>query len=139
MIDIENYVYTQVRGAVLDSYNNVDISSEYVENPAKFPHICLEMTDSAVSARYMTAQDREFATEQAFSVNIFTNTPTAKTDAKKLAEIVDGVMQGLGFRRTLYLRTPNVDRTIYRLTLRYTGIVSLGYDKAQGQYKISAR
>lgn len=139
MIDVENYVYTQVRNAVLAAFSNTDVSSEYTETPAAFPHVCLEMTDNTVISSFMTAEKREFATEQTFTANIFTNTATAKTDAKKLAEIVDRTMSGMGFRRSMYLRTPNIDRTIYRLTLRYTGIVSTAYDEAAGHYNITAR
>lgn len=139
MIDVENYVYTQVRNAILAAFPNTDVSSEYTENPAAFPHVCLEMTDSTVNAEYMTASNREFATDQTFTANIFSNTATAKTDAKKLAEIVDGVMSGIGFRRSMYLRTPNIDRTIYRLTLRFTGTVSIGYNEAPGHFNVTAR
>lgn len=138
MNDIENYVYTQVRNAVKAAFVNADVSSEYVENPAKFPHICVEMTDSTVIAQYLTAQNREFASSQTFTANIFTNTATAKSDAKAIAEVVDDVMKGLGFRRALYLRTPNIDRTIYRLTLRYEGIVSQAYDGQSKHFNITA-
>lgn len=136
--DIENYVYTQVRNAVLVAFSNADVSSEYVENPAKFPHICLEMTNSTNIAEFMTAQNREFATQQTYTANIYTNTPTAKSDAKAIAVVVDSVMQGLGFRRALYSRTPNIDRTIYRLTLRYEGIVSQAYDGQSKHFNITA-
>ena len=138
MIDIESYIYTQVRNAVLASFTNADVSSEYVENPAKFPHICLEMEDDSVMAEYLTAQNREFASLQTFTANIYTNTPTAKSDAKAIAQVVDNAMQGLGFRRALYMRTPNIDRTIYRLTLRYEGIVSQAYDGQAGHFNITA-
>jgi hypothetical protein len=87
----------------------------------------------------MTAQTREFAANQTFTANVYTNTQTAKTDAKALADIVDRVMQNPGFRRSQMLNTPNIDRTIYRLTLRFVGIVSLGYDGEESHYKITAR
>ena len=138
MNDIESYVYTQVRNAVIASFLNADVSSEYVENPAKFPHICLEMTSSTNIAEFMTAEKREFATSQTYTANIFTNTSTAKSDAKAIAQVVDNAMQGLGFRRALYMRTPNIDRTIYRLTLRYEGIVSQAYDGQAGHFNITA-
>ena len=139
MIDIENYVYTQVRNAVITAFDNANCSSEYVDTPAAFPHVCIEMTENITHSPSMTAECREFASEQTFTVNIFTNTQTAKSDAKKIADTVDEVLSGLGFRRSQYLNTPNIERTIYRLTMRYTGLVSLAYDKAQGHFKITAR
>lgn len=139
MIDVENYVYTQVRNAIKAEYPSASVSGEYIENPARFPHVSLEMTDSSTDAASMTAQTREFAANQTFTANVYTNTQTAKTDAKALADIVDRVMQNLGFRRSQMLNTPNIDRTIYRLTLRFVGIVSLGYDGEESHYKITAR
>lgn len=139
MIDIENYVYTEVRNAVLAAFPATDVSSEYVENPAAFPHVCLEMTENSVDSRSMTAQKREFAASQIFTANVYANSSTAKTDAKILADIVDETMQRLGFRRSMYFRTPNEDRTIYRLTMRFNGLVSSGYDGAEGHYKVTAR
>lgn len=139
MIDIENYVYTQVRAALKEAFATIDTSAEYEETPAAFPHVCAEMTDNTNSVSYMTASKRENVSEVTFTVNIFTNTTTAKSDAKKIAQTVDSVMQGLGFRRSIYLRTPNIDRTIYRLTLRYTGFVYVAFDEAQGHYNITAR
>ena len=138
MNDIESYVYTEVRKAVKDAFVNADVSSEYVENPAKFPHVCLEMTNSSVLSSHIVANNREFATSQTYTANIFTNTATAKSDAKAIAEVVDATMRDMGFRRALYLRTPNIDRTIYRLTLRYEGIVSQAYDGADKHFNVTA-
>lgn len=138
MIDIESYVFTKVREAVLTEFANADVSSEYVENPAKFPHVCFEMTDNPVLGEYITAQNREFATSPTFTANIYTNTPTAKSDAKAIADVVDHTVQRLGFRRALYMRTPNIDRTIYRLTMRYDGIVSQAYDGNANHFNITA-
>lgn len=139
MNDPENYVYTQVRAAVLEAYPSADTASEYTDTPAQFPFVSCEMTDNSVLARFMTAQNREFASSVTFTVNIFSNSEFPKTQAKDIAEIVDSTMKGMGFRRSLYLRTPNVDRTIYRLTLRYSGIVSAAYDGAEDHFNISAR
>lgn len=139
MIDIENYIYTYVRSALLAEFANVDVSSEYTENPAVFPHVCIEMSDNTTHAESMTAQQREFAAEQTFTVNIYTVSQTRKSDAKKIAAVVDSSLSTLGFRRAMYLRTPNIDRNIYRLTMRYNGIVSVGYDGNENHFKITAR
>lgn len=138
MNDIESYVYTEVRNAVKAVFANADVSSEYVENPAKFPHVCFELTNSSVLSAYIVENNREFASSQTFTANIFTNTSTAKSDAKAIAEVVDATMRDMGFRRAMYLRTPNIDRTIYRLTLRYEGIVSQSADGVAGHYSITA-
>lgn len=139
MIDIENAVYTQVRNAIKDVFSNVDISNEYTDNPASFPHVSFEMSDNAVHAPSMTANCREFAANQTFTANVYTTSAQRKSDAKAIADVIDGVMAGLGFRRAIALQTPNMDRNIYRYTMRYTGLVSLGYDGEAKHYKITAR
>ena len=139
MIDIENYIYTLVRTDLLGAFTNVDVSSEYTENPASFPHVCIEMSDNTTHAASMTAQQREFAAEQSFTVNIYTNSSKRKTDAKAIASVVDDSLSRIGFRRVMYLRTPNEDRNIYRLTLRYNGLVSVGYDGGDNHFKITSR
>ena len=136
---IENYVYTQVRNALMSAYENVDISAEYVENPSVFPHVSFEMSDNITDASSMTADNREFASEQAFAVNIYTVSETKKSDAQAIAEVIDDVMMGLGFRRALWMRTPNIDRNIYRLTLRYSGLVADAADGTANHFKVIAR
>ena len=139
MIDIENYVYTYVRNDLLAVYTNIDISSEYNPNPAAFPHVCIEMSGNTTHADSMTAQQREFAAEQTFTVNIFTISSTRKSEAKAIADVVDESLSRLGFRRAQYLRTPTEDRNIYRLTLRYNGLVSVGYDGGENHFKMTSR
>lgn len=138
MIDIESYVFTYVRSDLLASFTNIDVSSEYNDNPAAFPHVCIEMTENTTNAASMTAQQREFASEQTFTVNIYTINATRKSDAKAIASVVDESLSRLGFRRAQFLRTPNADRNIYRLTMRYTGIVSVGYDGNENHFKITS-
>ena len=139
MIDIESYVFTTVRNALLAVYDKIDISSEYNPNPASFPHVCIEMSSNVTHAPSMTAEQREFASDQTFTINIFTITSTRKSDAKAIAAVVDESLSRLGFRRAMYLNTPNEDRNIYRLTLRYNGIVSIGYDGGENHFKITSR
>lgn len=139
MIDIEAYVYTRVRSALLGAFTSIDVTNEYTENPDAFPHVCIEMSDNTIAGTLMTAQHREFAAEQTYTVNIFTVSETPKSDAKAIASVIDSTLSDLGFRRSMYLRTPNIDRNIYRLTLRYSGLVSLGYDGEERHYNITAR
>lgn len=139
MIDIEAYVYTRVRESLKSAFSNIDVANEYTENPDTFPHVCIEMSDNTIAGTYMTAQHREFAADQTYTVNIFTVSETPKSDAKAIAANIDQTMSGLGFRRSMYLRTPNIDRNIYRLTIRYSGLVSMGYDGEERHYNITAR
>lgn len=139
MIDIENYVYTSVRNA-LKAYNtNVSVSGEYIPTPSKFPHVSIEETDNASVASAISTSDREFAADVTFTVTIYTNTDSAKSDAKALAAVVNDAFTALGFVRSMKAELPNIDRTIYRLLLRFQATVWKGFDGAEGHYNITAR
>ena len=45
-----------------------------------------------------------------------------KAEARNIANIVDAAMQGMKFTRTFMNPLPNLDRTIYRITLRWEAI-----------------
>ena len=45
-----------------------------------------------------------------------------KAEARAIADLVDKTMQGMKFTRTFYQPLPNLDRTIYRITLRWEAV-----------------
>ena len=65
----------------------------------------------------------DHAANVAFEVNIFANDEKKKTTAKAIAAVVDAEMLSNLFTRTFMGQTPNVDETIYRITMRYTAVV----------------
>ena len=48
---------------------------------------------------------------------------------KQIRDIIDNIMSGYNFTRILSQPMPNIDRTIYRIVSRYTGIVKQGVEK----------
>lgn len=139
MIDIEYLVYTNVRNA-LKAYNaNISTSSTYVDVPSAFPHVSIEETDSYVQPSTLSTSDREYSASLTYTVNIYTNTATAKTDAKSIAAVVNDAFSGMGFIRTMKQEMPNIDRTIYRLILRFRGTAWKSADGVAGHYNITAQ
>ena len=134
MIDIEPRVYTTIRSALKEEFPNINITGKYTDSPAKFPHVSIEETNNAVDASYSSTSDREYAANVTYTVNIYTNTETAKADAKNIAKIVNDTFSVLGFARSLSQPLPNIDRTIYRYTMRFTALVSKAYDGEEGHY-----
>ena len=128
MIDIENIVIDTVATALKTEYGTaypkMEIKGESVDVPAEFPCITIEET---ANRTYTRTQDESLTEHQAivnYTVNVFVNKTTGKKAlAKKIANTVDLTMQGMKFTRTLRTPTPNVDRSIYRLTMRYEAIV----------------
>lgn len=122
MIDIENYVFTKVKDSI---GTDAGMSSTYERSPKSFPHIQLEMTDCSVYERGIDSGRLENFANTKFEINIYSNKANGKkVECKALAHKVDDVMSGLGFIRKFFYTTPNVaDMTIYRMTMRYEGVV----------------
>lgn len=139
MVDIENLVYTNVRNAVKGYDANASVSGDYADVPASFPHVSIEETDNASVVGAISTSDREYAANVTYTVNIYANTETAKTEAKALAAVVDSVFSAMGFVRTMKQTMPNIDRTIYRLIMRYQATVWKAFDGEDGHYNITAR
>lgn len=139
MIDIENYVYTKVRTAIKGTFPLADVSGTYISTPSTFPHVSIEETDSYSLADRISTSDREYAANLTYTVNIYTNTATAKTDAKEIAAVVNDAFTDLGFVRSMKQEMPNIDRTIYRLILRYQATAWKSADGAADHFNITAR
>lgn len=139
MIDIENLVYTNVRTAVKGFKPLASVSGTYTDVPPSFPHVSIEETDNAVLSSTLSTSDREYAANLTYTVNIYTNTATAKSDAKELAAVVNDAFSDMGFVRSMKQEMPNIDRTIYRLILRFQGTVWKGISGEEGHYNITAR
>ena len=135
---MENLIYTNVRTAIKGSFPLASVSSTYIDVPSSFPHISVEETDSYVPARTLSTSDREYAAVLTYTVNIYTNTATAKTNAKQIAAVVNDAFSDMGFTRTMKTELPNIDRTIYRLTMRFQAVAWKAYDGVDGHYNITA-
>ena len=125
MIDIESSVFNYVANALRDKYgNNISIYGEYVEVPEQFPSVSLVEDDNASIPSTMTlARLPETAASLMYTANVYSNLKTGKkSQAKEIMDILDAKMIELGFTRTMRSQLPNVDRTIYRVTARYTKI-----------------
>jgi len=134
MIDIEPRVYTTVRGALKSAFPGIDVTGRYTENPAKFPHVSIVETNNVNSSRNASTSDHEFAANVTYTVNVYTNTEAAKSDAKDIAKVVSDSFLTMGFVRTMSQPMPNINRTIYRQTLRFTALVSKAFDGIDGHY-----
>ena len=126
MINIENEVFDKVSTAVRREYPNVNIAGEYVKSPSSFPHVSLVEMDNSVLARTQTSTENENHATLMYEVNVYSNKNKGKkTECKEIISIVDETMSAIGFTRTMLQPIPNMDdATIYRMTARYTAIVS---------------
>lgn len=133
MIDIENMVFDAVSQAVKAKYPKAAVYGEYVEVPAAFPCVTLVEEDNTTYRKTQAANERELHANVMYTINVYTNTTNGKRkQAKDIASIVDDVMQSLKFTRSMKNQLPNADRSIYRMTMRYSAVVAQGITSTGG-------
>lgn len=126
MIDCENDVFSAVAEDVRKACPSVFMSGEYIKTPSKFPFVSLiEMSNTAYD-RTQSSGSLENHASLMYEVNIYSNKKSGKkSECKAIAAIIDAVMARLGFSRTMLQPIPNMDdATIYRMTGRYTAVIS---------------
>ena len=126
MINVENEIFDRVAKIVRESYPSVFISGEYIRSPSKFPFVSLiEMSNTAYD-RTQTSDSLENHASLMYEVNVYSNkTKGKKSECKAIAALIDNELATLGFSRTMLQPIPNMDdATIYRMTGRYTAVIS---------------
>ena len=123
MIDLENEVFNNVAVALRSAYQGISIYGEYVETPSSFPCVTLVEDDNSEIENNVTLArlTGESASNLMYTANVYSNLKTGKkAQAKAIMDVIDTQMHNMGFIRTMRSQLPNVDRTIYRVTARYT-------------------
>lgn len=124
MIDIENLVIDKVFRAVNAAYPNAVCYSEYVEVPESFPCVTLYEADNR---SYRPSDDNQLSDHQCsvmYECNVYSDKQAGKkAETKAIADIVDATMLSMKFSRNMRSQIPNVDRTIYRVTMRFEAVV----------------
>lgn len=127
MIDIENKVFTVVSTALATYDSTIKVMADYMDVVTVFP--CVTIVEES-NTTYQQSQDTSLKENHAnimYAINIYTNNQNGKKQkAKAIAEVVDVAMQNMNLTRTFSSAVPNIERTVYRYTLRYEGVVEKG-------------
>lgn len=129
MIDIENLIVDKVNTAVsslLTTYPKMKVISEFVEKAEEFPLVSVVQTDNYTHRESQDTSLMEHEANVTFDVNVFTTGKNKKSTAKLIANTVDEEMQKNLFTRIYFSQIPNVDRSVYRIVMRYTAVVAEG-------------
>lgn len=128
MIDLESDIFDYVAKALRAAHTGIDVKAEYVEMPAKFPHVSIVESDNRVLTR-MRTNNIENAASVMYEVNIYSNKASGKkSEAKAIANTLDDVLSGIGFTRTFREQIPNLrDATIYRIVCRYEAVIDKNF------------
>ena len=124
MIDVENQVYTKVANALLEYDPTIKTMSRTIYEPSEYPCVCIEQMDTFVMTRTQDSSFTENHDELTYTVNVFSNKANiAKSEAKAIMAVVDGVMGGLNFSRLGCVPVAMDEAQKYRLTARYRAVV----------------
>ena len=123
MIDLENTLFNIVATELRTSHPKIAVYGEYVAEPASFPCVNMWESNNSVDMMREDTSALDNYVNVTYTIQVYTNTPTKKLDAKSLANEIDTIMTRYRFRRSLFSQVPNIDRTIYRIEMRYSGIV----------------
>lgn len=122
MIDLENEIFNYVANALRAEFPGISVYGEQVETPSSFPSVSLVEDDNS-EVEFTKTLDRkpETACNLMYTANVYSNLKTGKkAQAKSIMGTIDERMHDMGFTRTMRNQLPNLDRTIYRVTARYT-------------------
>ena len=126
MIDCENEIFSTIAEVVREVYPTAFVSSEYIRTPSKFPFVSLiEMSNTAYD-KTQSSGGLENHASLMYEVNVYSNRISGKkSECKAIAALIDDEFAALGFSRTMLQPIPNMDdATIYRMTGRYTAVIS---------------
>ena len=126
MINCESEIFDKVAKSVRSEYPDVFMCGDSVRTPSRFPFVSLiEMSNTAYE-RTQTSGSLENHASVMYEVNIYSNKKSGKkSECKAIAALIDNEMATLGFSRTMLQPVPNMDdATIYRMTGRYTAVIS---------------
>lgn len=124
MIDVENYVFTQLATAILAEYPKAAVRGDMTEEFAVFPAVTINEIGNATLKRMQDDELTEHYATVTYEINVYCNDVSGrKQTCKKIIDIVDDAMLGMKFTRLLIRRLPNVDRSIYRMYSRYQAVI----------------
>lgn len=127
MIDIENKVFNDIAVPLREQFKGIYVVGEFIDLPNSFPCVTLVEEDNYTYTGSQDTSLRENHVTVVYTVNVYSNkTKGKKAEAKEIADAIDGLMEDMKFTRTFRSQIPNTDRTIYRIIMRYTAVVSKG-------------
>lgn len=120
MLDPENLIFSTVANALRNTFDDIFVSGEFTDVPARFPAVTIVQSDNAIVQRMRTT-NIENAVTIMMEINVYTNTVGyKKSEAKDILEVVDNEFAKMGFARILCNPIANLsDATIYRIVARY--------------------
>lgn len=121
MVDVFNEIYTKLKTTL----TTVNVVKAYPEKDAVFPIVVVSEISNTINLDCVDSSG-EKASDISFEIGIYTNSTTRETDARKIRNSVDDVMNGYyKFNRESANPVPNyADRNVYRYVMRYSATIN---------------
>lgn len=134
MINIESIVFDTVYNQLNQTHPEANITAGYDERNATYPTIIVRQTNSQAYRDSATDDCAENHARVTFEAEVVTDKEnTGRSECLELLMAVDGIMQGMKFRRVHLNRPLNIDRTKWRQYARYEAIVGKPIVQNAGQ------
>lgn len=125
MIDVMTDIFDSVYNAVTAEFPTADLATNYVNQPASFPHLQMWTESNTAPRTGMNLSGDECFSNIVIHFEGFDNMLDGEgmENVKKMFSIIDPVMRVQGYRRTYYAPVPNYDdASVYREVARYSKI-----------------
>ena len=124
MIEMSNEMFTLLVNTLNDYDANIKTDSVYTNKPSEYPFVSLEEIDNRVYEQGSDCCETENFAEIDYEINIYTKGDSKKSKADDIAQTVDTLFNQYGFVRQFRNPIQSGDETIYRIVMRYRGVVS---------------
>lgn len=129
MNDCEAEVFSRIADVLRKKFPKINMTSEYVHEPASFPHVSILMSENVPVTRLMTNGEQEVYSTATFEINVYSNLVSGKkSQCKEVMSVIDDLMYRMNFRRQSMMQLPNAENSsIYRINARYRAVTDGKY------------
>lgn len=124
MLDFSDEIYSWLTYSLREKFPKIYTTKTETAAPPVFPAVSIVQENNVTYQRTRDARLENHVSVM-FQMDIYTNDKDNKErQAQEIRDTVSDLMQSIGFNRTMCKPTPNLaDMSIYRITMRFTGII----------------
>lgn len=126
MIDVGKEIYSDITKLLRKEFPDIYTARFTANVTPKFPAVSIVEENNIPYEKTIDSGTKENHIKVTYSFEIYTNDKSNKqSQAEKIRDIIDNQMMSWGFLRKLCKPIPNLeDMTIYRINMRYEGVIS---------------
>lgn len=119
MVNVQNQIFNSVKQKIEESFPPAKVQKDFQPTTTTFPTITFYEIDNSELEHTLDYTQRR--SNLAFQIDIFTTGGDKEQQARKISSIVNEVMEGeFHMKRVFSNPLSNVDKDIYRFTMRYS-------------------